>query len=203
MTKKERIELVQSRLTGIYTDEDLDRFDERIIEKNISNIYNQIIIELHSKNLIALDSFSKVYTDVDVLGTSGSYYSIIPEKLVPLTNFQDGIVEIYGGQIFVPISINQKNIISGLEVSQIITAITYSLGIKSTGDHIVEYNNMVTANHVSTVNMRLVIPFESYDDNDEVRIPGGQDEKLMEIIINLLANTPKKDLKNNNSDIKD
>jgi hypothetical protein len=205
MNKKARIELVQNALTGIMTQEDLNKFDERIIGARINDAYNSLLIDAFLKKLINIDGYTKQYRSVAVTkdATTDRYFSVIPAKLVPLPNIQDAVRSINTTQgidlSFVPISSEHLSLVQTLDMGRISTMIGYTL-IQYDDDLLVEYLNMPVT--ITSVLMRLVIPFEEYSDTDEVRIPGNSN-MLMDAVIKSLSITPKKDLKINSSDIKD
>jgi len=209
MKKKQLIELIGIRLTERYSMEDKNRFHPEVISLNTGRLYNQMITDLALKMPNSLDVYTKLFKNVEVaLDTDTNlYYSILPVDISPIIDPKSGIRNIHpmiGDYIsFAPITRGQRTLITGSLLSSISTKIGYTVGKNENNELIVDYFNMTSDNDVSEVRMYLVIPFEAYEDEDDIHLPGGQDMKFMESVINYMLGTPPKDLKNNNATIKE
>jgi hypothetical protein len=101
---------------------------------------------------------------------------------------------------FVPMDNNRFRIMDGLDINLIDDVIGYTLK-----NYAVYYNGSTTylaqlaAN--AGVRMLLVIPFEKYADTDLINIPYGNDEALMERVVNFMIGTPDSDNVNNNNSV--
>jgi hypothetical protein len=200
MTKSEWIELIRERLLGVITAQD-KRFHRNVIEQYITLYRDQIIYELSSKGLINTDGYCKEFI-VSVSSDGIGFYSIIPCKLSSMSETQDAIREISGTGTnlqYVPLSADDTRILSNTDAGDVMTKTCYSL-IQNTNGLIVRFYKLLPS--VTSVVMRIVASFDSYSDDEQVRIPV-EPEKLIEAIIKMAIGTPPSDLKNNNSDIKD
>jgi hypothetical protein len=207
MTKLQFIELVRRRLTGLIGVDQLSKFAPQIVEKHIGNVYDNVLFEISNKGTQTIDSYSKVFKAVPVLYDSDRnlYYSELPAMIAPLSYVADGVVHVSTPQNkgfeFVPIKDEQISLIYDLEVSLVDDVIPYTVVINDDSKLIIEYSGTNSIDSISDVTMKLVISFESYNDNDQVRIPNGQAENIIKEVINILTGTPKVVPKNDNTDM--
>jgi len=209
MIKKQLIELVGKRLTERYTGSDKNRFTPGVISLTVGRMYNQMITELALKSPNGLDIYTKLFKNIEVAQDTDTslYYSILPVDISPIIDAKSGVRNILpmtGDLVsFVPITRGQRTIISNSLSSKISKKIAYTVGKNSNNELIVDYLFMTSDNFISLVRMYLVIPFEAYEGTDDIHLPGGQDMKFLEGVVNYMLGTPPKDLKNNNATIKD
>jgi hypothetical protein len=199
MTHDQWIDLVIDRLEGIPTQGER-RFHPVVIEQFITIVRDQIMCELDMKGLFNPDGYTKEFSPVSILHDTISDYSIIPCKLVPLSDIQDSIREISGtgNQMkYVPLKSEDVKILSDTDAGDVSDMITYTL-VQNSNGLLVRYGTNQTL-PVNVV-MRIVASFDSYGATEQVRIPA-QPEKFIEMVVNFAQGTPKVDLKNNNSDI--
>jgi hypothetical protein len=203
MIKKiEFIEDIQFRLTSQMSTKQMSRFHERIIEHNIGLAYSTVLLDLYAKGFYNLDDFSKRFTSVAVTldTTQNKYFSTLPDNIISFPRTGSGIVKIIpiqGEQLqLVPRKSQDIELIRNLELSQIDNTIKYTLRGNS-----VEYVNMSEDIASVGVNMDLVIPFSSYDYDDDVPIPHGQNERMKGMVLSMLLNNPVDDQLNNNSNL--
>jgi hypothetical protein len=207
MTKLQFIELVRRRLTGLIGADQLNKFAPQIIEKHICNVYDNILFEISNKGTQTIDSYSKVFKAVPVEHDidRNLYYSVLPAMIAPLSYVADGVVHISTPQNkgfeFVPVKDEQISLIYDLEVSLVDDVIPYTVVINDDGILIVEYSGINTIDTITDVTMKLVISFESYNDDDQVRIPNGQAENIIKEVLNVMTGTPKVVPKNDNTDM--
>jgi hypothetical protein len=207
MTVRQYIELVKHSLTGIPTIDDRSRHEE-IIRQNIGRAYNQMLGDLTAKGYKNISPYTKLFKNVEVGKDTdtGIYYSLIPVDISPLTDIKSGIRSISpmtdSSLEFAPIDMEKIGYMSNLLVSRISSKIGYTVGKNEDGDLSVDYFGMTDDNALDYVKMYILIPFESYDDEDIIHIPAGQDQNLLTLVVKFLSGTPQKDLKYNNSEIK-
>jgi|ERR1035441_4119392 hypothetical protein len=197
MTHDQWIEFIKDRLEGIPTLKE-KRFKRGTIEQYISLARDQIISKYNQQGAISLDAYCKEFT-VDILSDTIGFYSITPCNICSLTDIQDAIREIGNGDElqFVPMSADLVRVLSNTDAGDVSTITSYSLIQNSIYGLIVRYYKMM-ASPPSTVIMRIVASFDSYGNEEQVRIPC-EPEKLVEIIVNIAQGTPKVDMINNNN----
>jgi len=209
MIKSQLIELIGRRLTERYIGEDKLRFPPQVISLQAGRTYNQQISEIALKAPNSLDIYIKRFKNVEVVFDSdtGLYYSILPSDICPLIDIKSGVRNILppsGDSVeFIPIARGQRSVFYATLGARINTKILYSVGKNDSNELVVDYFNMTSANLINPVRMYLVIPFDAYDDTDDIHLPGGQDQKFLETVINYMLPTLPKDTKNNNSTLKD
>jgi len=204
MIKKiEFINDIQISLAGQMSGDQSGRLHEKVIEHNIGLAYSSVLLDLYSKGFYNLDDYSKRFVQVAVTldATQNKYFSTLPDNIISFPRTGSGIVKILpiqGEQLqAVPIRSRDIELIRNLEVSQIDNTIKYALRGST-----VEYVNMSIDVAAAGVNMDLVIPFSSYDYDDLVPIPHGQNDRIKGIAISMLMNNPIDEQFNNNNNKK-
>jgi hypothetical protein len=182
MTKDEWIGLIQNRFPDVHG---------RIIELHIGRAINTIIYEVFRQDMTNLDLYARPYTvSVQKDEDSGIYYSILPSAIVQLPDCMEGVRRIYlakGSKVskFIPIPRDSWDVFNNSDVSKVSPLIGYSVQPTK----VMYMNNPDT----DTVCMDLVIPFENYDYDDQVHIPSGQDERLIQLVETFINGTPMPD----------
>ena len=99
---------------------------------------------------------------------------------------------------FVPVSVLEGNQFYGAEGSLPGNVIGYSWN----GARTVEFWDMSASEAAADVTVRAIKQFKSYASTDNVLLPYGQDERIIELVRQFLGVIPPKDIINNNADIK-
>jgi hypothetical protein len=222
ITKIELIELIEHRLQGEARTKNLGKLHRKIIEYNIGRAYNESLRRMMANGYVDLGNFTKEYENVAVSydTTTRKYYSVLPEKIVAINKPASGIYDIFiqeGTGVndsfsvsstdlftdnlqFVPMDNNRFRIMDGLDINTIDDVIGYTYK-----NYNVYYNGSTTyLSQLSSnagVRMLLVIPFEQYADTDDINIPFGDEEMLMERVVNFMIGTPDSDNVNNNNSV--
>jgi hypothetical protein len=222
MTKAEFTSYVIRRVGGIGQGM---KFHPAFVEAAIERGFNQIIYETFRKDLAFLSFFAKRYSAVAISGVSGAYYSVLPAPIIQLPDYASGVRRINmstngsvatgdritqlgtlntsTGGVFKPVSEEEMERFAESEAFAVTGDIPYIVRQNKTTTPtslygVVEYASWFTPATLF-VDMSLVVPYRSYADTDQVHVPSGQDERLMEVVINFLMGTPNQDLKNDNA----
>jgi hypothetical protein len=200
MTARQKIDEIIDRIKLVPTLEDKDLHEEDV-RAAISSAFNQILSDLTMKGFVNLSLYERLYkgsdghgVDVSLDSDTGKYYSILPVGICALADVKSGVRSVSpltADVDYVPVQREQITILNNLLGSEVDTTIGYTVGRNSTGKVTIDYYGMTSANNPSKVKMYLILSFESYDDNDEVNIPAGQDERLFEAVIKTLVNNQK------------
>jgi hypothetical protein len=222
ITKIELVELVEHRLGGEARTKNLGKLQRNVLAYYIGRAYNEMLRNMMARGYVDLGNFTKEYENVAVSydTTTRKYYSTLPERIITVNKPSSGIYDISiqeGTGVddsfsvsstnlftdslqFVPMDNNRFRIMDGLDINLIDDVIGYTFK-----NYAVYYNGSTTyleqLHNNAGVRMSLVIPFERYADTDLVNIPFGDDEILMERVINLLMGTPDSDNVNNNNSV--
>ena len=196
MTKKELIEQIEEVKNRIPTLRDKD-IHPKVFEQIISRVFNQLICDLSAKGVKNFQLLTRLFVNVAVQQDSntGLYYSILPCDISHLPDIRTGIRNVApmtdNYTEFHPIDRNRISGRFNQTVSQVSKEIFYVSGRDNTGKLTADYIGMNSNNEVSTVKMYLLIPFEAYNEDDQVHLPGGQDAILIENVMKIIQNTPK------------
>lgn|SRR5512133_240547 len=203
MTKAELRDFLKHRLGGIRDDA---KFHPKVIEASIDRAWNQIIYDTFRKNLDLMGFYCKEYKNVAISFDSATnrYYCTLPANIIQLPDLGNGVRRISSmkghGSSFYPVSEAQRELMEGLEVTQVSNDVPFVVRETKVefGDiDILDYSAS-TSSTQSRVRMSLVIPFWEYADTDEVHIPAGKDEQLVELVTQFLIGTPQRDNLNDN-----
>lgn len=193
MKKIELIEVINQRLPHKLHPKSLAIF--------LGRAYNQILFDTFNKNFQNLDLFTKTYTHVPIKHDTEQdlHYSELPAAIVKLPIAGDGVRRISGMKgksiEFVPITSGDAFLYTDLEVGNIKQTVIPFYVINNRVEYI--WNSKIA--DMKEVKMQLVVPLEEYDMLDEIYIPSGRDELLIETTINLAIGTPPEKETNDNS----
>lgn len=201
--KKALIELVRHRVNGELQAKQLGKVGDQMTAYYIGIVYKSMLSEVLARSFSNTDPYVKEYTGVSITqdGTTNVYYSTLPEKIISIPRRAgNGVISIRGTQSesieFAPMENKTFRIIDGLDVDEIDDVIGY---VYKTGK--VEYKGMTSTVAAGTVKMELIVPFEAYDDDDEISIPTGMDEMLIRRVVDLMMNIPDADKINDNNSL--
>lgn len=193
MKKIELIEVINQRLPH--------KLHPKSLALVLGRAYNQILFDTFNKNFQNLDLFTKTFTHVPIKHDTDQdlYYSELPAAIVKLPIAGDGVRRISGMKgksiEFVPITSGDAFLYADLEVGNIKQTVIPFYVINNR----VEYIWDAKIADMKEVKMQLVVPLEEYDMLDEIYIPSGRDELLIETTINLAFGTPPEKETNDNS----
>lgn len=194
MTKAEIRSSVRNRLMQI---DETAKYHDKVLDSWIERVANQIMHDAFSKNLSNYDFYTKQYENVSLVKSGDIVYALLPANIVQLPDRAEGVRKIQtttgSGLEFVPVSMEEVELYSALEVGIIDTTIAYD--VKQ--DRVYFWGDLSL---ITAVDMWLVIPFTEYAETDEFVIPSGKDGQFFDGIVQIALSTPPKDLINDNSD---
>ena len=176
MTKKETIDYYKHIVGQV---DHTNKYHPVIVEKAISAACNSVIYDAFKNRLLQnIDLYMKGYPSVAVLqdAVTKDWYITLPVTIMQLPILGDGVREITSPEThaveFVPMSTDTAAMYPKLEASQVMNQIGYTVLLDRVVLTDLESRLGTTIN---SVNLRLVRPFEAYDDNETFYIPAGQD----------------------------
>lgn len=202
MNKLEYIDFYKQRLP----DTPVEGWDEDYIAFAIGMAFNQIIYDTFRKDLSNLDLYTKTYSaDISQDSTTNIYYSQFPVNgIAQLPDPAEGIRRIMRGKAskidqidgieFVPIKGNMHLVYDEDEIRQISNAIGYKVM-----NGRVEYRWMKPEVAEAGVRMDVVRTIDTYGDYEQVHIPSGKDQLILEIVLKMLSGQPYDDIVNDNN----
>lgn len=209
MTKKEMIDLVIDYLSGGSTPQELKgKFHPKVIEKYIDLGFSSYIRNFFFENkkftdFSEFDQYTKTYPQVQV------YYDKFRDRLYselpsPLIQLPDNV----SIRLIAPPEAEHLAFSYIKNTSLFIHNYLDSFYIDNTPSYFVEGQKVFydkLSKDVKFVLMKLIVPLSSYDEDEEVNMPMGQEGTVLEHIIKFLLgkwNIPEKGTNNNNSNIK-
>jgi hypothetical protein len=187
MKKNQFIEIVKGILTGGDDSPDLqEKYHEARINLVASMAFNNIIYETFRLRLDEKDLYVRDFTvDVELNTDYDEYYALLPSPVVQLPR-NSGIHKISPLKekwSFNPIVRLAEDIFDELEVNDIDENPSYYLG----SDRVVFQFFNWKQEHTKKVRMALVLPFESYKDTDEVVIPAGKEDLILQFVTQYMS----------------
>jgi hypothetical protein len=174
MTKGQIIAQIQLAL-GI-------EFHSRTIAAYIDQAFNQVVGQLFRQNPNQYDFYAKSYT-IDVVQQCPTSYALLPVAIIQTPDNAQGIRQVYStgenNLDFVPVPKFWfqlgKKLIAGKVMKQI--------GYFPKTDRI-EFMNIPTA--VTQVRAELVRPFTAYDDDEQVPLPDGSADMIIQMVFQMM-----------------
>ena len=206
MTKQEYIHFIKNSLPQV---DKTSKFHYEQIASAINVAINQVFYDIYDKNPKAFKKSLERYTivrdyagvtDPTVQVDTGRYGMTLNVDIVDLPRKTGGIFDVLSGSdnttTFVPVSVLEGNQFYGSESSLPGTIVGYAWD----GARSIEFWNMSASEASAGVKIRLIQQFKSYGSGDNVVLPYGQDQRIIEMVREFLG-LPPKDLVNNNADI--
>lgn len=198
MTREQYIELVQANLLRI---DNAARYQSRYVEGVMDMVWQSMAFQHFGTFGTDVNFYTKMFTPVTVSqDVHGNYYSDLPDKIINLPRKSSGIVrinQINGRDMdFSPVSERDFTMMVSQEVYQLTNKITYYV----TFERIHFGTNMTPAIAAAGLDIRMVIPFSSYDFDEDLPIMIGQSDLFISRSMQYLAGTTNINLENTNSE---
>ena len=207
MTKIEYVDFIRNSLQMV---DKTGKFMPKQVAAAINVAVNTVFYELYKNSPRSITKSLERYTTLhspitvtpELSATTGRYESALTFDVVDLPRKTGGIFDIITDNVtpaatkFVPISVLEGDQLFGSESSLPGNVIGYSF----TGPRTIEYWGMSAAEAAASVVVRAIKQFKSLSDTDNVLLPLGQDERIIELVREYLGVIPPKDLVNDNAD---
>ena len=217
MTKAEYIDFIRNSLPQV---DKTSKYHHEQVAAAINVAVNTIFYDMYKQQPKSFKKSMERYTSLTSLSviltgiSKPRYNSAITVDVVDLPRKTGGIIEIVakagaGFPItttttrFVPVSTMEGEQFYGAECSLPDTIIGFSysgVAAGSAGQTNIEFWNMDAATAVGGVYARLIRQFMSYGLTENVILPYGRDQQIIELVRQFLGAIPPKDLLNDNAD---
>lgn len=183
MKKREFTELIRLSITK--------DINPMLIERYISMAYNTYAQNhWRNKNTHTIDLFCKLFTNVDVIEENNQYYSIVPASIIDIPRPGSGVmsIEMTGDMdlIFVPVTVTGHKTMNGLEVYKTTGPVPFTVTREK-----IYYQSKLYG--IYNVNMRLMLKYEAYAQDDEIVFPPNSEMAIRDIVWQFLNQTPPED----------
>jgi len=211
MTKIEYIDFIRNSLPMV---DKTNKYHPEQVAAAINVAVNTVFYEMYEQQPKVFMKAMERYTTLATLSvgkavTALRFKSTLTVDIVDLPKKAGGILEIAqqtaaGAEVattttqFVPVSTMEGEQFYGSEASLPGNVIGFSWA----GEREIEYWEMAAAVASIGVKARYIIQFKSYASTDNVLLPYGQDQRIIELVRQFLGAIPPKDLVNDNADIK-
>lgn len=205
MKKVELQEMIQDFLTGGDAPSDVKgRYHDEIILKHMENAYGAIVFQtwMEAKNYAdysTLDSWARNY-DVAIAGS----IAILPFPPMQLPDNR-GILQVCPQNDltnpFIYLETNAQGVYAALEVSTVLLPPSFYLEQNPTSVDNTDTHQLVLANipdGVTEVKIKMIVPLSVIDLYDEIQLPAGKENLMIQSVIELLRNKPLEDTVNDN-----
>lgn len=208
MTKNEYIDFIRNSLQ---MEDKTNKFHPKQVEAAINLAVNTVFYEMYAKNPKSMMKAMERYTTTVVEtipisitptldATTGRYETTLSFDVVDLPKKAGGIIEITEASNnttkYVPVSAIEGEQLYGSEGSLPDNIIGYTMH----GSRIIEYWGMVVATVPADIVIKAIKQFKGYSITDNILLPYGQDERIIELVRQYLGVIPPKDLINDNAD---
>lgn len=206
MTKENLIDLVQDYLAGGDMPQEIKgRFHDEIVAKHIALAMDYLVAKVlypeaaRNDNWGALDAYAKPFYNVPILYNEDrdEKYSIMPVQPISLpSNRGVRIVSSMKDQKnrFIYRDNNSNNIYGNLDVDS----------LDDTTRYYVENINLYYSEHINyklmdKVLMKLIVPFDALDYEDDVNIPQGYGKLVLDLVLQSLLGKKLEKMSNDNN----
>lgn len=205
MTKAEYIDFIRNSLQMV---DQTNRYHQEQVAAAINLAVNTVFWELYTRTPKVMERSMERYTtqiteSVTTSTTTDRYITTLDVDVVDLPRATGGVIEVLSdvgsaGQLYVPMTTMQGEQLYGAEGTLPSLQI---IGYSWSGAREIEYWDMDANNASYGVVVRLIQQFKSYSSTDNVLMPYGQDQRIIELTRQYLGAIPPKDLVNDNADI--
>lgn len=203
MRKLEYIDFIRNSLLQV---DKTSKYHPKQVGVALNMAVNSMFYELWDNNpkmfIKSMERYTTVISKIPTTNaTTGRYEVDIGSDVVDLKRKTGGILDIMTATttttIFIPVSVIEGNQFYGAESSLPDNVIGYSWN----GSQSIEFWNISAAQAAAGVVIRLIKQFHEMGDTDDVLLPYGQDERIIELVRQFLGAIPPKDIINSNADI--
>ena len=220
MTKNQYIDFIRNSLPMV---DKTSRFHREQVAAAINVAVDTVFYEMYAKSPKAMrKSMDRYATEVSgtitAVGSTGRYGTSLSVDVVDLPRKAGGVLQINWDTLtspdltprsnttkFVPVSAIESEQLYGAEgtlVGNVETAgIRQIIGFTFSGPRTIFYWDMSEYESESNVLIRLIKQFRSYSATEQVLMPFGQDQRIIQLVREYLGVIPPKDLVNNNADM--
>lgn len=198
MTREEYIELIKAKLLRL---DDASRYNPRYVEGALDFVWENFMFEMDGMQGTDPFFYTKQFTPVTVATDSnGWYYSDLPSPIINLQRVSSGVVrvsQVSGRDMdFAPVSERDFTYMRQQDVYRVGNTIYFYV----TNDRVYFGDNMTPSIASSGVTIDMVVPFRSYDLDEELPIPAGKSLQFVGAVLEFLAPTRPVDLSNTNTE---
>jgi len=202
MTKIEYIDFVRNSLQMV---DKTAKFHREQVSAALNVAINTVFYEVYRDQpkmfAKSLERYTTLVSSTPATNaTVGRYHSTLTVDVVDLPKKTGGIIEILTSSttttLFIPVGTMEGEQLYGSEASLPGNVIGFSFS----GARDIEYWDMTAGEAAAGVVIRLIKQFKSYSSTDNVKLPYGQDARVMELVREYLGVIPPKDTLNNNAD---
>jgi hypothetical protein len=209
MTKGEMRDSVKNALRKI---DSTARYHDRVVDQAIEHSMNQFLYDIYRKDPRDLDQYMREYgmeVALPVLQNESTeyYYTNIPAPYVVFPDKQSGIRYVVAHNrdktLFYPMSMQEMLIADRTYIGSATAedGDPYTRSFYIVRGTTAIYYNINSDIRCAGVRMGIIIPFSEYADDEEVRVPFGQNDKTFVAVMQKMAQTPPVELKDNNKDV--
>lgn len=203
MRKITLIDLAVDYLSGGDAPDDVKgRYHPEVISNLLALAYNAVVMQTYLEgkqhsDYSVLDAWARNY-DINIVDSK----VLLPYPPVQLPNGM-GILQVACGEdltnVFAYRETNSNAVFNALDVGSVSTKPNFYLE-QNTG---VENNSHVlqvalVPDGVTSVKVKMIVPFDQVDDYATVSIPAGKEELLLQAVVSLLREKPAEDTVNDN-----
>ena len=204
----EYVDLVQDFFTNDVVGDQKAVYHPGVIIGHLRDVFRQIIYETWEKgkresDFSQLDAWCRTYT-ADVLNQVGkSAYAFLPITPILLPDGL-GIRQVCDNadntNVFAPIEAGANVVFAELEVDTMDSTPTYRLEQNNlnTGDgeesHLLKLERLpVAPSAITKIDLLMVVSLEQLGDYDEAPIPAGEEDNIVQRVIDVMMHKPKPD----------
>ena len=204
MRKVTLIDLAQDFLSGGDAPDDVKgRYHPEVISNFLALAYNEVVMQTYLEG--------KMHSDYSVLDAWALNHTLpivsgvveLPYPPVQLPNGM-GIIQVACGNdltnVFAYHETNANAVFNALDVGQVSTKPTFYLEQNASGSgtksHVLQLGKIPDG--VSSVKVKMIVPFDQIDDYATISIPAGKEKMLIDSVISLMREKPAEDTINDN-----
>lgn len=172
------------------------RYHDNVIAYAVAHAYEQLLYDMYLDNPVNLDEYVVTLTDQVAINSTRDYVALT-KSVIKLPGKASGVRSLRSDDAkFYPMTLMEYEQASDFDIWEAGTAVGYAVG----QDKIYLHNLPGDWSFVSSViDIDIVQSFEEYALTDEVKMPNGQAERMMELVLKYLQTVPPENLINNNN----
>lgn len=192
MTKAEIISFYKN---SVLKPDKTSRYHDNLIAYAVAHAYEQLLYDMYLDNPVNLDEYI-VTLENQIVNNADRDYILLSKSVIKLPGKASGVRSLRNADVkFYPMTLMEYEQASDFDIWEAGTAVGYAVS----RDKIFIHNLPNDWTYVSdVVDIDIVQSFEEYALTDEVKMPNGQAERMMELVIKYLQTIPPTNLLNSN-----
>jgi len=178
--------MLKGKMTDLIKDATGRKFGDRTVSLHTETAFDTVVGQLFARDPNQWDIYCQPFT-VDVANVKPRPYAILPKRIIQTPDVANGVRRIFStnddGLDYIPMPYNGFQFYGELKLDDVDDSVGYAVRADR-----VEFFNMPAI--TKQVRMELVLPWSEWDDAQDIPLPSGVANMIIQQAVATLSNQP-------------